>query len=261
MSMRVLVVEDEGPARSYLVELLQQTGEAEVVAAVPSLADAQQALAPESGLAVDVVFVDNVLSSRKGAPTGLSWVRVRASSQLPAAPLFVLATAYQQHALEAYELGVADYLVKPFTEQRVAQCVRRLSLRLPAAQRAQQPAQLRIVARRQRSLVFLELDEVWACEAADRLTFAHSARGRFDLDLTLSAIGASFGRTLARVHRNWLVNVARVIELERDGGETSLLVGAATGAACDGIRVPVAKERAASVRELLMAQSVGIRHG
>lgn len=258
-SLRVLVVEDEGPARSYLVELLQQTGAAEVMAAVPSLADAQQALAPESGIEVDVVFVDNLLSSRKNAPTGLSWVR--AASHAPGAPLFVLATAYKQHALEAYELGVADYLVKPFTEQRVSECVRRLTMRVPATYRPQLSAPLRIVARRQRTLVFLELDEVWACEAADRLTYAHSARGRLDLDLTLSAIGASFGRTLARVHRNWLVNVARVIELERDAGETSLLVGAATGAECNGIRVPVAKERAATVRELLMAKTIGIRHG
>ena len=45
---------------------------------------------------------------------------------------------------------------------------------------------MRVVARRQRALVFLDLDEVWACEASERLTYVHSSRGRFDLDLTLS---------------------------------------------------------------------------
>ena len=73
--------------------------------------------------------------------------------------------------------------------------------------------------------MFLELDEVWACEAAERLTYVHSSRGRFDLDLTLSAIAQSFGRTLLRVQRNWLINPARVLKLERLSGETTLLVG------------------------------------
>ncbi len=120
---------------------------------------------------------------------------------------------------------------------------------------------LRIAARRQRTIVFLDLDEVWACEASDRLTYVHSARGRYDLDLTLSAIASSFGRTLLRIHRNWLVNAARVLELERDAGEMRLFVGSATGPDKAGVRVPVAKERAAEVRELLLASARDVRQG
>jgi DNA-binding LytR/AlgR family response regulator len=251
--LRVLVVEDEWPARNYLVELLQNTGAADVVAAVATLAEAEQALA---GAVVDVAFVDVQLSVRSDDQSGLTWI-ARAAKD-PRAPRFVLATAYKQHALEAFDLGVSDYLVKPFTAQRVAACVQRLvargQLRDPAT-----AIPLRIAARRQRTIVFLELDEVWACEASDRLTYVHSARGRHDLDLTLSAIGASFGRTLLRVHRNWLVNAARVLELEREAGEMNLFVGSATGPDKAGVRIPVAKERAAEVRELLLATARGVR--
>ena len=74
--------------------------------------------------------------------------------------------------------------------------------------------------------MFLEPSEIWAFEAADRLTFVHTAHGKFDLDLSLAAIEASFGRALMRVHRNWLVNAAHIKELERDGAETKLFVGA-----------------------------------
>jgi DNA-binding LytR/AlgR family response regulator len=122
-------------------------------------------------------------------------------------------------------------------------------------------APLRIAARRQRSIVFLELDEVWACEAADRLTYVHSARGRYDLDLTLAAIAASFGPAMLRVHRNWLVNTGRVLELEREAGEVSLFAGSAKGANTVGVRIPIAKERAAEVRMRLLAVAPGIRHG
>src|SRR4051795_7511260 len=70
------------------------------------------------------------------------------------------------------------------------------------------PQTTRIVARRGKTLVFLEPNEVWAFEALDRLTRVHTPHGTFDVDLTLSVIESSMGRTLMRVHRNWLVNAA-----------------------------------------------------
>jgi two-component system response regulator LytT len=252
--LRVLVVEDEWLARNYLVELLQGSGRAEVVAAVATIAEAEQALAAEAGVVLDAAFVDVQLAGRPGDESGLEWVRARARA--PGAPRFVLATAFKQHALEAFELGVADYLVKPFTDERVEECLRRLAERQPASPRAAQP--VRVVARKQRSLVFLDLDEVWACEASERLTYVHSSRGRFDLDLTLSSIGASFGRSLVRVHRNWLVNAARVLELQRDSGETVLLLGA-PGTDRPGMQVPVGRDRVQAVRDALLANAAGVR--
>ena len=97
----------------------------------------------------------------------------------------------------------------------------------------------------------MRLDEVWAFEAAERLAFVHTTRGRFDVDLSLTAVKASFGRSLLRVHRNWLVNADHVQELEGARSETQLLVG--------DLRVPVARERAQAVRDTLMRGTLGIR--
>jgi two-component system response regulator LytT len=253
--LRALVVEDEWPARNYLVELLEGSRLAEVVGAVASIDEARQALPAGSGLSVDVVFVDVSLAG-EGDHSGLDLAR--AISGAPDAPMLVLATAFEQHALEAFDLGVADYLLKPFSEERVVQCLRRLSARRPLASAPRQPP-LRIVARRKRSLVFLEPAEIWAFEAADRLTFVHTKHGRFDLDLSLAAIEASFGRAFARVHRSWLVNVAYIRELERDGSETRLFVGAGLGAEGTGVRVPVSRERAQPLREMLLENTTGVR--
>src|SRR6202034_2997772 len=107
---------------------------------------------------------------------------------------------------------VVDYLLKPFSEERVVQCLRRLEQRRPAAPVSSGPP--RIVARRKRSLVFLEPPEIWAFEAADRLTFVHTLHGTFDIDLSLAAVEASFARAFIRVHRNWLVNAMHIQELE-----------------------------------------------
>jgi DNA-binding LytR/AlgR family response regulator len=115
---------------------------------------------------------------------------------------------------------------------------------------------VRIVARRKRNLVFLDRSEVWAYEAADRLTFVHSSQGKFDVDLSLAAIEASSG-SLTRVHRNWLVNLDRVRELVREEGELALRVGQDLGTA--HVRVPVSRDRARAVRELLLRSATGVR--
>ena len=63
-----------------------------------------------------------------------------------------------------------------------------------------------------------------------------------DVDVGLATIEASFGRGLTRVHRNWLVNLENVREMERDLGETTLLVGGDVGA--EALRVPVSRDHA-----------------
>jgi two-component system response regulator LytT len=245
--LRTLVIEDELPARNYLVELLQSSRLVEVVGAVPRLEQAEQALVETN---VDAAFVDIQLAG-DGDAAGLNFVR--AWSATAGAPMFVLATAFEEHALEAFQLGVADYLLKPFTEERVAQCLVRLNARRPVLE--QRP--LRIVARRGKNLVFLNLEEVWAFEASGRMTFVHTLRGKFDLDLSLSAIEAGIGQDLTRVHRSWLVNSGHIQELERDGTDTRVLVGVRPGG--QALSVPVARERSQAIRELLLANAMGIR--
>jgi two-component system response regulator LytT len=250
--LRALVVEDEWAARNYLVELLERTGRVEVIGAAAS-ADAAKDVLSSHETAIDVAFVDVRLVGGETDSDGLDLVRSFAPG--PGAPMFVLATAFAQHAVEAFDLGVVDYLHKPFTTERVAQCVDRLFARRPSRAPDAAPvapqAPARIVVRRKRALVFLRREEVWAFEAAERLAFVHSVRGKFDVDLSLSAVEMSFGRTLLRVHRNWLVNVEHVKELEGAGSETELLVG--------DVRVPVARERAQAIREALLAGALGVR--
>src|SRR5438067_3730757 len=242
--LRVLVLEDEWPARNYLVELIEATRLADVVGAVASVIEAREALA---ALPIDVVFVDVQLA---GGENGLELVRL-----LPGGPAFVLATAYSRHAVEAWNLGVVDYLLKPFSEERVEQCLRRLLSRGSSPR----SGALRVVARRKRSLVFLDPADIWAFEASDRLSYVHSRLGKFDVDLSLASIETSYGRSLMRVHRNWLVNLDFVRELERGDGETSLFVGAALGDESQGLRVPVSRDRAQPLRAALLANATGLR--
>jgi len=250
--LRALVVEDEPPARCYLVETLQATGLARVIAAVATADEARDALGPE-GIEVEVAFLDVNLATSGGEEAGLSLVRSLAAS--PGAPAIVLTTALRQHALEAYDLGIADYLLKPFSEERVRQCLERVLARRPPGPGPARPE--RVVARRGRSLVFLRREEVWAFEASGRLTYVHTPRGRFDVDLTLSTLESSLPDSFARAHRCWLINLEHVRSLEREDGDTELLLGSDASSA--QLRVPVARDRAAAIRDLLLESATGIR--
>ena len=115
------------------------------------------------------------------------------------------------------------------------------------------------MARRRNSLVFLDPADIWAFEASERLSFVHSPQGKFDIDLSLAAIEASLGRTLIRVHRNWLVNLGFARELKREGNETTLFVGASLGDRSQGVSVPVSRDRAQSLRNALLENATGLR--
>jgi len=251
--LRVLVVEDEWPAREYLVELLEESNLAEVVGAVGTVAEARQALQDGAGVNVDAAFVDIRLAGT-GDVGGLDLVRTLATG--PTAPMFVLATAFKDYAIEAFSLDVVDYLLKPFTAERVEQCLHRLLARRPAAATI---APRRIIARRAKTLVFLDPSEVWAFEARDRLTSVHTTHGVFDMDVSLSAIEISVGRAFLRVHRNWLVNPDFIKELERDGRETRIFVGVGLGPEQRGVRIPIGRDRVQAVRDVLFAGAAGTR--
>jgi two-component system, LytTR family, response regulator LytT len=198
--LSALVVEDEWLARGLLVELVQVSHMAQVVGAVGQFDEATVLLSDETAFgAVDVVFVDvNLIGSKEN---GLDLIRKHA--QQPSAPAFVLATASASHALEGFELGVVDYLHKPYNEERVRRALERVASK--QVQRAGRAT--RIVARKKRNLVFLHLDEVWAFESAQGLSSVHSDRGVFDVDLWPAPFNACI-ETGWSVHRTFLSSSA-----------------------------------------------------
>jgi len=252
--LRALVLEDEWAARNYLTELLESSQLAAVVAAAADTEHAWAAMTAAEGL--DIAFVDIRLAGEPSMNAGMDWLR--AARQRASGTKFVLTTASREHAVEAYELGVLDYLVKPFTAERVVSCLHRVLEQHPARAAPSPERPRRIVARGGKNLVFVPLEAVLAFEAAEGLSYVYVAGGRYEVDLSLTALLASLGGEFVRVHRHWLAKLGAVHALERDGGETRLVLGEAptsTGA----LRIPVARDRVTQVREALMASSVGVR--
>jgi DNA-binding LytR/AlgR family response regulator len=253
--LRVLIVEDEKLARSYLVELVEASGLAHVVLAAPSLALAGT-IAPTD---IDVALVDvHLVGEANAERAGLNFARTLAASTQP--PAIVLTTASNAHALEAFSFGAVDYLLKPFVRARVNATLERvLERRVKPLPLLAKPV-ARFAARKGKGYVFLHAQDAQAFEAEGRLAYVHTAGARYDVDLSLTAMESLLGDGFVRVHRSWLVCLAMVREVERDGGEMTLVLGQADSAAGTlPLRVPVARDRISAVKQLLLGATIGIR--
>lgn len=250
--IRAFIVEDEPAARHYLAELLAAVPDVELIGAAARLADVLARGVDELARAVDVCFIDVHLGGGRHSEDGL--VVARALAATPTPPLLVFATASADHAITAIELGSVGYLRKPFDEAKVVAAMARVRDRLVGRRRS--GGARRLVGRSRTGLVFLDVREVWAFGAETRLVTLHAAAGAFDVDLSLANLELALGDRVMRVHRQWLVQIEHVRALEREDGEATLFVGDAAGR---GLRVPVARDRAAAVREALLATAVGLR--
>lgn len=226
--MRVLIVDDEPLARKILREEIEAldgltiTGEAE---------DGEQAVKAIESLKPDLVFLDIQMPAK----TGLEVLGTYTGGEN--IPVFVLVTAYDEHAIEALEAGAIDYLLKPVSQQRLVRAIekaRRL-YRNPAesveaiaqAQEAlggQASPQRRIVGRSGKEYYLLNAEEVLAFQAEGELVWIVTQKQRFLATQTLKAIQDKLtGLHFQRIHRNALVNLDHVRKMSALSSQRWLL--------------------------------------
>ena len=218
--MRVLIVDDETPARERLRRLLLAFDDVEVVG---QARDATEALSAVAALGPDALFLDVQMPG----PSGLD---VAASLPDPA-PAVVFVTAHDRYALQAFDAAAVDYLLKPVDPQRVAQSVLRLRERIAAPRRPARPAQL-LVAERGRTEVVAVAELLWL-EAADNYVVLHTVDRAPLLRRTLGGLLADLGPGFVRTHRGAAVALAQVRQIEPLGkGDALVHLPAGQSAPC-----------------------------
>src|SRR6476661_8119011 len=134
MTVRYLIVDDEAPSRANLRLALAAHPDWLLVAECDGAAAARAMLAAQD---VDVIFLDIQMPVESGL------VLAREVSRLHEPPLIVFATAYSEHAVDAFEVHALDYLLKPVNDARLAQTVERIGAMLGKRQREAYGAALR----------------------------------------------------------------------------------------------------------------------
>lgn len=214
--LRALVVDDEAPALAELAWLLRQDARVGEVRTAGSAAEALRAL--ESG-GVDVVFSDIKMPGMNG----LDLARLLARS--PQRPQVVFVTAYDVHAVDAFEVQATDYVMKPVRQQRLAEAVRRVlevtDEAAPANEDETIPVELGGVTR------FVQRSQVRYVEAHGDYARLHTETGNHLVRVPLSTLEERWSEAgFVRIHRSTLVALHHVDEVRVDGGRCTVRLGA-----------------------------------
>jgi DNA-binding LytR/AlgR family response regulator len=213
--LQALVVDDEEPARQELSYLLQQDRR---VGSVRMADSAAMALEMMTTHAADVVFCDIKMPGMNGVQ--LARVLARFTDR----PQIVFVTAYDDHAVDAFDLDAADYLMKPVRAARLSEAVRRvMSAGTPDVREPQDetiPVELGGVTR------FVRRSQVRYVEAQGDYTRLHTGADSHLVRIPLTVLEQRWAAAgFARIHRSTLVALAHIDELRLIDGHCSVRLG------------------------------------
>jgi two-component system response regulator LytT len=221
MELRAVLVDDEQLARDELAYLLGQVGGVEVIG---QAGNGLEALTAIDRLQPDIVFLDVQMPGLTGFEVARRLLDQRATSHI------IFVTAYDQHAIEAFEVNAVDYLLKPVDPARLDVAVERARRRMAATPPGMSNDQLekivQLVAERQsrRERLAIKVGERFLLVQADEIIYASLADDNITV-VTPQHSGTSNYRTLDelqarldpstfwRVHRSHLVNINKIKEI------------------------------------------------
>lgn len=223
--MRILIVDDEPLARARLKALLAGIEGAECVG---EAASGREAVEKSQALAADVVLLDIRMPEMDGLEAARLLLR-----QHPR-PSVIFCTAYEEHAVAAFEAEVLDYLLKPVRRERLVEALRRARRALDRRtldnlERTLGSGSRRshLCARLRGELRLIPIADVAYLHAEDKYVVVVHSRGSDLLDESLRQLEQEFGERFVRIHRNCLVARSRIRGLRRmpDGGMGVELAG------------------------------------
>jgi DNA-binding LytR/AlgR family response regulator len=240
--LRALVVDDEAPARSELRYLLDEIGGVEVVGEAAGAAEALQLI---GALSYDVVFLDIEMPGMSGVQLA------EALASRERRPAIVFVTAYSTHAVKAFEVAAADYLVKPVQAERLRQALDRIGER-PGGAEAPPPRNgaraVTVPVQKDEHTLLIAADDILYVSAYDNYSRLHTGEGRFLCTLSLLSLQERLApQGFLRAHRRFLVNTAHVTKVSPEYGGGLLLTLDDQAATC----IPVSRRRAPHVKKTL----------
>jgi two-component system LytT family response regulator len=244
---RVLIVDDEDPARAILREMLGQVPGVEVVGESSNGFDAVRAAGE---LKPNCVFLDIQMPRLDG---------FEVMELLDPSIAVVFVTAYDQYAVKAFDVHAVDYVLKPFSEARLSEALARARVRLQSGRRhdpttisaaVRPPGQFasRIVVRDGPHIRVIPVEKLDFAEAQDDLVVLRSEGKKYSKSQTLAALASTLDPSrFFRVHRSYVINLDRLrqVELYAKNSHVAILT--------DGSRIPISREGHARLKDLLDA--------
>jgi two-component system LytT family response regulator len=248
-TIRALVVDDEAPARQRLVRMIRESLEGRVEV-VGEAADGESALAALAEFEPDLVFLDVQMP-------GLDGLELVARMPHPQ-PYVIFTTAHDRYAIDAFDAGAIDYLLKPFDSTRLIKAVTRAESRglrehatevlapLIAQVRASRPLADKLPVTVSDRVILVPVAEISHCTVEHELVVVYTRRQSYTTDYTLAALEARLdANRFFRAHRALLVNLDHVSAIDDlPGGRAQLVTDT-------GEKLTVSRQASRKLRALL----------
>ena len=219
--MKVLIVDDEKPARDRLRQILVDEEQYDVVS---EAANGHDALALAAEHEPDIVLLDIRWPGMDGIETAHQW------NALDGTPAIVFTTAYDEYAIDAFEARAIGYVLKPVRRARLAAALEHASrlaastLQDIAAQANMDTARRHICARSHGELKLIPVSEVSAFLADQKYVRVVHDNGQDLIDESLKSLADEFSARFVRIHRSALIAVNRIERLEKSADGKNRIV-------------------------------------
>ena len=226
IKLRTIIIEDEAPARELLKHYLKDFNEIEIIA---ECSDGFAGLKTISEMKPDLIFLDIQMPKL----TGFEMLEV-----LEERPEIIFTTAYDQFAIKAFELNAADYLLKPFHQERLKESVNKVVQKLLSGKEMNKPAgQLlsqrpersspisRIVVRKSNSINIIPVDQLRYVEAQDDYVMIYHSAGKALKQQTMKFYEENLPKAdFVRIHRSYIVKVEEIKRIEPYGKDNHIAI-------------------------------------
>jgi len=242
--IRAILVDDEPPARDILREYLAADEDFEIVAECANGFEAVRAVTEHDP---DVLFLDIQMPKLDG---------FEVLELIGGDVTVVFVTAYDQYAIRAFEVHAVDYLLKPFSAERLAEALDRARARiaakekvpegLVAAGRARQTPLERILIRDRADVHVIPVEKIDYLESQDDYVSVKTAGKSFLKEQTLAELETLLDKDVfVRIHRRYMLNIARLSKIELAVKDNRIAILA------DGTKLPISRSGYARLKELL----------
>jgi len=245
--MRILIVDDEQPARERLRQILEDEAEYDVVG---EAANGAEALDIASDTTPDIVLLDIRMPGMDGIEAA------HHLNRLDKPPAVIFTSAYDEYAIDAFEARAIGYVLKPVRRSRLVGALKHATRLAPAAL-ASVAADARMSAARRHvsttsggRLKLIPIGEITCFRADQKYVSVEHDGGRALIDDSLKSLEDEFGDRFVRIHRGALVAVDRIDRVERDDEGRSQVV-LRPGSNVDAKELIISRRHVAEVRRRL----------